>query len=308
MNRGKILLSFSVFTRLSVITVLCLIALWTEYINLKSGYNLPRLVELSQGKAWRIFYEYSDSFFSLFGDPLEWAQTNGGMTWSIRLLGIPFTDPIAMLSLLVKNHTVSLSIVIGLVLPLSIVLVFGRVFCSYFCPASLVFFFTARIRNMLKQYFYLPELKLPKSFAWGILIGGLSLSYFYGHGIWALVLPYFSMGHTIFNSLAFGPLPIMVYSLVFFFAVDFFLGHQFTCRYLCPTGRLLGFLGSKSLVRINRDKNECITGCTSCNDVCPFEVKPNQDLKIDCSLCGECMVICPTKCLSVGFQKKEPLS
>ncbi len=63
---GRILLVVSVVTRALVLLLLCLFASWTQYLNLKTAYNHPRLVELSSGKAMRIFYEYSDSHFTLF--------------------------------------------------------------------------------------------------------------------------------------------------------------------------------------------------------------------------------------------------
>ncbi|MDP7742160.1 MAG: hypothetical protein QGF67_12015 [Lentisphaeria bacterium] len=83
--------------------MLCLLALWTEYLNLKIGYNNPRLVELSSGRTVRMFYEFSDAFFSFFGEPVEMAQRNAGMTWSIRLGGVPFTDPVAALTVFMRN-------------------------------------------------------------------------------------------------------------------------------------------------------------------------------------------------------------
>ena len=69
--------------------LLCYLALLTNYHNLKRAYNHPRLVELSEGKAMRLFYEKSDAFFTLLGDPAKEAQKSGGMTWSIRVGGIP---------------------------------------------------------------------------------------------------------------------------------------------------------------------------------------------------------------------------
>lgn len=301
---GRILLVLSVLSRAGVLLLLCLLAMWTEYLNLKIGYNHPRLVELSSGKAMRVFYEYSDSFFSLFGDPLEVAQKNGGMTWSIRIMGMPVTDPVAAVSVGIKNHQWATGFALGLILPVGIALIFGRVFCSYICPASLLFFTIGRVRRRLTKFFYFPDWSINRSFAWGILVGGVIVACLYGHGVWALILPYFSIGQTIFHGLAFGSLSIMVGSIIFFVGIDLVLGHQFTCRYICPTGRLLGFLGTKALVSIRRDEPRCLTSCTSCLDICPLKVNPKVDESRDCSLCGECLTICPTNCLTIGLKKK----
>ena len=242
-------------------------------------------------------------FFSRFGDPVQVMQTNGGMTWSIRLMGIPFTDPIAALSLLFKNNHWPMEFALGLIIPVALTLIFGRVFCNYICPASLLFFAIARIRRLLGKFFYFPEVPMNRGLAWGILVGGLVAAILYGHGIWSLILPYFAIGQTIFHALAFGTLSVAVGGIVFFAFVDLCLGYQFTCRYLCPTGRLLGFLGRRPIISIRRDPNHCLTKCTSCRDICPLKVDPKLDEIRDCSLCGECMSICPGNCLSVGLKK-----
>ena len=120
---GRVLLVFSVISRFFVLVLLCLFAMMTDYINLKRGYNNPRLVELAHGKGMRRFYQVMDGAFSKVGDPLEVAQTNGGMTWSIRVMGVPFTDPIAALSVLVKHRRWSSDLAIGLLVPLSLIFV-----------------------------------------------------------------------------------------------------------------------------------------------------------------------------------------
>ncbi len=302
-SSGKALLALSIISRLGVLLLLFFFAFMTDYLNYKKAYDHPRLVELSDGKAVRIFYETTDTFFSWFGDPLEVAQTNGGMTWSIRVMGVPFTDPIAGLSVLLKSGGWSFGFGLGLIIPIGISLLFGRVFCSYVCPASLLFFTISRIRRLLDRWLLFPELRVNRSFAWGVLIGGLALAFLTGHGVWSLILPYFAVGQTIFHGVAMGVLSVAVGSLALFSLLDFVLGRQFTCRNVCPTGRLLGFIGQKSVVTIRRDSELCLTACTSCSAVCPFSVDPKLDETRDCSLCGECVAVCPTKALSVGTRR-----
>ena len=142
-----------------------------------------------------------------------------------------------------------------------------------------------------------------RGLAWGILAGGLILAVLFGHGIWTLILPYFAIGQTIFHALGFGTLSIAVGSILVFSLIDLCLGYQFTCRYLCPTGRILGFVGRKPIFSVRRDQAQCLDKCTSCGDVCPLKVNPKLDETRDCSLCGECMTVCPGNCLSVGLKK-----
>lgn len=300
--QGKHLMWLSVFSRLCVLSMIALLSLWSIYLNYKTGYNHARLVELSDGPLAAWFYSISESFFSFFNaeDPAAAMQQNGGMTWSIRIAGIQFTDPIAVMSIVLNNGSASMGFVLGMIAPIALALLFGRVFCSYVCPASLLFFTVARLRRLLSRYLYFPELPMSRGLAWGVLGGGLILALTTTHGMWALILPYFAIGHTIFHAIVFGVMHIAVLSIVFFVCVDLLCGYQFTCRYICPTGRLLGVIGRKSLISIRRDASRCIAECTSCEQVCAFMVNPKLDQTQDCTLCGECMSVCPTSCLSVG--------
>ena len=143
--------------------------------------------------------------------------------------------------------------------------------------------------------------------AWGILVGGLALAVISGHGVWSLLLPYFALGQTLFNGIAMGTLSIALGSLLVFAGLDFFLGRQFTCRYVCPTGRLLGWIGRRSVVAIQRSADACVDSCNSCAEVCPQGISPRLDQTTDCSLCGECLIVCPTRCLAVKTRLRPNL-
>ena len=302
---GRKIMALSITSRIIVLTLLCLLAMMTEYVNYKVVHNHARLVELEGGEGARQRYEAFDAFFSCFGDPLEVAQSNGGMTWSIRIMGIPFTDPVAAISVLIRNREWKLGFALGLILPVGIALMFGRVFCSYVCPASLMFFSIARLRRLFQKLLFFPEVKLHRAVAWGVLFGGVVVATLFGYGVWILLLPYFAIGQTVFHGLAYGVMTASLLSVSVFAIVDLFFGSYFTCRYLCPTGRLLGFLGRKSVVSIRREASECIEGCHSCHQVCPLLVNPKIDQTVDCSLCGECVTICPSQCLSVGVRRSN---
>jgi len=297
---GKKLLYLSLATRISVLLLISFFAAMNIFLNYKSGYNSARLVSLSSGPLAGGLYWMMDGFLSLFGNSATILQSSGGMTWSIRIFGFPFTDPVAAMSFFIKNRSFETGFFLGLAVPVTLAAVFGRVFCSYICPASLLFFFTSRIRRLIEPYFFLPRISLSSGFAWGMLFGGLLTAYFFGHGIWTLILPYFAMGQVIFHGIAFGTISAVMLSIIFYALLDLFLGQQFTCRYVCPTGRLLGFIGKRAFVSVRRDPASCLPKCNSCAEVCPMGVSPRMDETVNCTLCGECMVICPGNCLKPG--------
>jgi len=293
-------------SRVLVLALICMVAAWTHYLNLKAGYNNARLVELAHGPWMRRFYEASEAFFGLLGDPLEVAQQSGGMVWSSSILGLPLTDPVAALSVASRGSMPGTQFLLGLLIPLGVALTFGRVFCAAICPASLVFYVTSRLRRLLKRWFLLPNLNPGRGLAWGVLVGGLVLANMYGHGVWTLVLPYLAMGQALFHTIVYessvagGVAAAALGALVFFALADLLLGDHFVCRHLCPTGRLLGSLGRRAPLGVVRDAPNCKTSCNACTEICPLAADPKQDDLLDCSSCGECLSVCPTSCLSMG--------
>lgn len=70
------------------------------------------------------------------------------------------------------------------------------------------------------------------------------------------------------------------------------------CRWICPTGALLGYISPNSILTVKRDTLKCVSGCTKCEDACPMGV-PLLDEDPDgisnslCINCGNCIDACP---------------
>ena len=70
---------------------------------------------------------------------------------------------------------------------------------------------------------------------------------------------------------------------------------RFFCKYLCPTGALLGLLSRVSLFRIKRDPATCID-CGLCDRACPMNVAVATAAVVtssECISCNECVNVCP---------------
>ncbi len=72
---------------------------------------------------------------------------------------------------------------------------------------------------------------------------------------------------------------------------------NFWCRYLCPYGALLGFMGLLSPFRITRNAESCID-CAKCSKVCPNSIAVDR-LRVvmsdECTSCMACVDACPVK-------------
>ncbi|MBD3219114.1 MAG: 4Fe-4S binding protein [candidate division Zixibacteria bacterium] len=69
------------------------------------------------------------------------------------------------------------------------------------------------------------------------------------------------------------------------------------CRYLCPYGALLGFIGLFSPAKIKRNKNTCID-CMKCSKVCPARIKVHKMKTVhsdECFGCMACVDVCPVQ-------------
>ena len=83
---------------------------------------------------------------------------------------------------------------------------------------------------------------------------------------------------------------ILVVSLVGSLVYD-----RFFCKYLCPTGALLGLLARFSVLNIRRDAAAC-TDCGMCDRVCTMNVKVatvDTVTSSECISCNECVNACP---------------
>lgn len=81
---------------------------------------------------------------------------------------------------------------------------------------------------------------------------------------------------------------------------------RFYCRYICPTGALLGYCSQASLLTIKRNPLNCEEGCRECERACPMKV-PLTEFGLEgisdqaCIQCGDCIDKCP-EALSFGIR------
>ncbi len=78
------------------------------------------------------------------------------------------------------------------------------------------------------------------------------------------------------------------------------------CRYLCPTGALLGYCSKSSLIAVKRNPLNCVDGCRECEKACPMDV-PITEFGLEgisdtaCIACGQCIDKCP-EAMSFGIR------
>lgn len=193
-------------------------------------------------------------------------------------------------------------------------LVFGRVWCGWFCPLGAVFELFGRKdrhfkwQNMRKlKYVILAVIVVMAAF------GGLAFMWFepitiFIRGLTAIFKPLIQYVQLEkkkdFIMPGFQWFAIAI-PFVFALLVNI-IEKRFWCRYLCPLGALVG-LGSKfSWIKRFVNQDSCVK-CGECASICPMgAISPANDFKSDpaeCIMCMDCGPVCPK--LAITFPKGQ---
>ncbi len=181
-----------------------------------------------------------------------------------------------------------------LALPIS-ALIFGRAFCSWFCPGGLLnqvlgMMASARLRirngfTVIAPYFkYLglavalyvwliyeqPRLAVPIRI--GDFFASFAFTFKNAEPLW-LIRSVFVLG---------------------FVALGLLLANAW-CRFACPTGGALEIIKSFSLFKVYKDK-KC-DGCDQCLQICEMGTRPAE---ANCTNCCDCRTVCPRDAIHIG--------
>ena len=243
---------------------------------------------------------------SAFGT--EWWQLRG---WPANL--ILQLDPLVAIGTLLTTHTIYKGL-IWAVLIVVLTILFGRVFCGWICPFGASHQFVGYLGNrgrkvkyrinsnryrkaaLLKYLFliaFLVAAAIPLGTNTMLFTGLLDPIPFFHRSINIILLP---IVDKFFNLLSVEP---RVYEGTFLIGVLFtaaifmnLLIPRFYCRFICPTGALLGLIGKYSIWRIGKTEATC-SNCMQCENACEGACEPSKQIRInECVLCLNCYDQC----------------
>ncbi len=290
------------FFLISVVLFFIFIPVSNWYANNKIAHNHSHVVSLASGPAAGKLYAGLDILYSPWEDPVTAATSNNGSLWAFTVLGVPMSDPLGLISSLLNSFSFPVKYFLGGLVPFLIAFLFGRVFCAWLCPMTVLYAITGKIRHyLLKMKIPLMTVKLEPTTRVIVFWGGLIVTQFFGAWVWHFILPYIAFTQEIFSIIVFSNFTIGIYFLIALLVLDIGLVPDEYCKSVCPTGFLLSYIGKFSLFTLKADKKACPSRCTMCKTVCPLDLFPKEGQLYSCHLCMKCVDNCPKGHINLGL-------
>ncbi len=165
-----------------------------------------------------------------------------------------------------------------------VTLIFGRVWCGWLCPQTVLVDFTLFVDKSKKKGFAYKLFAFGVTFVVSIIVAA-SL-------IWYFVSPYEFIP---FMRRDLGPTTwgfwIVMTAIIF---LNYALLRHKWCSTVCPYAKLQGVMFDQSTLIIELDPEragECIN-CKRCENVCPTNINIREGLNAACINCAECLDAC----------------
>ncbi len=272
-----------------LMTALPLLSLYAHYRAARS-IDDPQLMQGLRGAAAaQVIHPYVEKL----ADPQAFLDSNKGTLWSMRVANVEWTDPLAALEMTAASKRIHWPLIASVALPVLLTLILGKVFCSWICPAYVLFELTGKLRKLLRLAEIEPgSVRFSQRNKYVFLAVGTALAAIFAGPLFALIYPPAVVSRAL-HAWVFGTtLTGMMVLLGAIVAIELFVSPRWWCRTMCPGGALYGLLGWMRPVRIKL-RTEACTGCRECIPVCEEGINPiTQSGLIECDNCGVCIRHC----------------
>ena len=230
---------------------------------------------------------------------------------NIHVGGLTFSDPLAVLQVIIKNRYLPAGLLVsgGLVLAISFCL--GTVFCSWICPFGLLSELVNRLACRVWPRKF-SGIKIRKNgFAVKAAVfcaGFLAFTAFFRSPVLNLVSLPFQYSN-IFQYLFIQKyLSAAVWFIGIILLAEFVFRTRFWCRWICPQSVLLTAAGwlNPFRLKIIFKKEKCVgtRAPYPCREACSLDLDPrrlNGGIKAQCTNCGDCVDACRKTGRALGF-------
>ncbi len=250
---------------------------------------------------------------------LEYGQEVRGGPWSAEIAGVSLTDPLAVVESVAASRRLPWVLLAGLLVPLIVTALLGRVYCSWICPMGLLLEMTDKLRGLLRFLEIRPfDLRPARSAKYWLLGAGILLAamlavpvlgYVYPPALLSrelhdLVFVAFDRAELGKRGLWVGSLSWMSMVLGAIVLIEVSLSRRWWCRYVCPGAAIYALVGWARPLRVNLQTSRC-SDCGDCVKACPMALNPmGEELGMECDGCGVCISSCADKALAYGVGRR----
>jgi len=296
MNKVRWLVLSSVFAMLVLL----------PFLHLYQSYEAAHAYDLllPNEKAISDSMEWLTSPF--IKDPEKDLNQLKGTTWSGTLFGYKMSDPLAVVGQIAASGSVYWPFLLTALIPILLSIVFGRFYCGWICPATLIYELNDNLATWLRKVgLPIGRRKLDKRVKYLVLLVGIVLAGLTGTVTFAAMYPPAIIGREIYYVIALNGFGAGMIFFLLTILFDLMVAQRGFCRYICPGGAVYSLLGRFRLLRIKRDVSQC-NDCAKCNVVCQFGLDPLRDnFSQECNNCTACIAVCPTDALSFTVNVKD---
>lgn len=229
-----------------------------------------------------------------------------GWYQSLGIGNLWFVSPLEGLESLLVTKSLYMPAVIGMLIPVVLAFLLGRVFCSWLCPVSYLLELLEHLRRRIGHTRFLyNRLVVAKRVIWFTLIAELLLSMILGAPLFVFLSPPGLVGREIMMAVFFHKLAVEGVVLLVVVVLELFTRRMF-CRSFCPLGSMLALIGSRRRLVVQLNPAAC-SHCGLCNRSCPMGLSPeaNEGQTAYCWNCGECLDSCRDSALAFAWRKNE---
>jgi ferredoxin-type protein NapH len=283
-------------SRLSILALVVIVV----YMSLYAHYRAARAMEddqLLKGFSGAVLKQIHQRIERM-EDPQAFLDQYKGTLWSMRLAGVDISDPLAAAEMAAGSHSFHWPLWLSILIPVVMTLVLGRVFCSWMCPAGLLFEWGHKLRKLLRLAEIKPgDVQFSHKNKYIVLVLGLATTAVFALPVFTLIYPPAVVSRLV-HALIFGTsVTGMLLILGAIIAIEVFVSPRWWCRTMCPGGAIYAMLSKPRVVRVALIPSKC-TGCRDCEPVCPMGIYPvTKSESIECDSCGLCLKYCPDDAL-----------
>ena len=235
-----------------------------------------------------------------------WKILAGNLSFSKIFNTIPLSDPFIILQMLFAGALISADLILGVFVVLFLYgVIGGRAYCSWVCPVNMITDLAAYIRRKthLEKNNLINTTKT-RNFRYVFMVILLIISAFIGAAAFEFINPIGIFTRGVAFTLGFGWVWLLT-----IFIFDAFVLKNGWCGHICPVGAMYGIVGSKSLICVYHNKDNC-TNCGECLKICPesqvltpvINKKSDFITGIECTNCGRCIEVCNDNALKFSLR------